>query len=170
MLPNMFPLIVVFGAIGYLGIEVDIGSMMTASIAIGVAVDDTIHYLEWFRNGMKRGLSRQEAIVDAYENFGSAIIETMLIGGLGLSVFAFSTFTPTQRFGMMMLSMLGVGVIGELIWFPSLLAGPLGKYFEPKIDRTQPALESVPSAADVGHPHIEPPHTSRNVVRRDAAH
>ncbi|HTN76410.1 MAG TPA: hypothetical protein VL096_14225, partial [Pirellulaceae bacterium] len=77
MLPNIFPLVVVFGALGYLGIEVDIGSMMTASIALGVAVDDTIHYLAYFRNSMKSGLSRREAIIAGYQHSGSAIIETM---------------------------------------------------------------------------------------------
>ena len=106
MLPNMFPLLIVFGAIGWSGIEVNIGSMMTASIAIGVAVDDTIHYLEFFRKEMLSGKSRCEAIIVSYQHCGSAIIETMLIGGFGLSVFAFSTFTPTQRFGSMMLCML----------------------------------------------------------------
>lgn len=174
MLPNMFPLIVVFGAIGYLGHEVDIGSMMTASIAIGVAVDDTIHYLEWFRNGMKQGLTRHESIVAGYQHSGSAIIETMLIGGLGLSVFAFSTFTPTQHFGTMMLTMLAMGVVGELIWMPALLAGPLGKYFEPFADETAPAnvaLATTAGEADIGKMQHDAPHSrSGNVVRRDSAH
>ncbi|MDA1180445.1 MAG: MMPL family transporter, partial [Planctomycetota bacterium] len=49
MLPNALPVLVVFGGMGWLGIPVDIGSMMSASIALGVAVDDTIHFLTWFR-------------------------------------------------------------------------------------------------------------------------
>lgn len=177
MLPNIFPLIVVFGAIGYLGIEVDIGSMMTASIAIGVAVDDTIHYLEWFRGGMRRGLSRHEAIIAGYRHSGSAIIGTMLIGGLGLSVFAFSSFTPTQRFGTLMLTMLAVGVVGELLWMPSLLASPLGKYFEPRDIPPAPAEPEVAfaSAATIAEPlpkmQHEGPHASQTgAVRRDKAH
>ena len=51
MLPNVLPVLVVFGGMGWLGIPVDIGSMMAASIALGVAVDDTIHYLTWYREG-----------------------------------------------------------------------------------------------------------------------
>lgn len=186
MFPNMFPLAMVFGAIGWLGIEVDIGSMMTASIAIGVAVDDTIHYVEWFRKGMEEGLTRHQAIVKAYRHCGPAIIETMLIGGLGLSVFAFSTFTPTQRFGTMMLTMLVTGALGELTWMPALLASPLGKYFEPRLDhhRQTPAATSespqpAPAAATAtstngegeGRMHLEPPHASRSTaLRRDKAH
>lgn len=172
MLPNMFPLCIVFGAIGWLGIEVDIGSMMTASIAIGVAVDDTIHYLEFFRKEMLAGKTRREAIVAAYQHCGSAIIETMLIGGFGLSVFAFSTFTPTQRFGTMMLTMLFVGAMGELIWMPALLAGPLGKYFEPILLPKQPtpALEGVGPPSE-GRVHVEGPHVGRaGVLRKDTAH
>ena len=49
MLPNVLPVFVIFGSMGWLNISVDIGSMMTASIALGVAVDDTIHYLSWYR-------------------------------------------------------------------------------------------------------------------------
>jgi hypothetical protein len=178
MLPNVFPLIMVFGTLGYLGVEIDIGSMMTASIAIGVAVDDTIHYLEWFRNGMKLGLTRHQAIANALQNCGSAMFQTMLIGGLGLSVFAFSTFTPTQRFGMMMLTMLAVGLVGDLIWLPALLAGPLGKYFEPIDSRpssplalTTDAGSSVPQGNEPPKMQHEPPHSAtRPIVRRDTAH
>ena len=55
MIPNVFPIVVVFGALGWLGINVDIGIMMTASVALGVAVDDTVHFLTWFRRGISRG-------------------------------------------------------------------------------------------------------------------
>jgi predicted RND superfamily exporter protein len=179
MLPNVFPLIMVFGTLGFLGVEIDIGSMMTASIAIGVAVDDTIHYLEWFRNGMKAGLTRHQAIANALQHCGSAMFETMLIGGLGLSVFAFSTFTPTQRFGIMMLTMLAVGLIGDLVWLPALLAGPLGKYFEPTVPRPTPTNETPIYATDAGplpgngeapRMQLDAPHSARTQVRRDAAH
>ena len=49
MIPNVFPVLVVFGLMCHRGIEIDIGTMMTASVAMGVAVDDTIHFLSWFR-------------------------------------------------------------------------------------------------------------------------
>ena len=56
---------IVFGAMGWLGIDVDIGTMMTASVAMGVAVDDTIHFLTWFRDGIQQGLPRNQAIIEA---------------------------------------------------------------------------------------------------------
>lgn len=132
MLPNLFPIALVFGVIGWRGILVDIGTMMTASIALGIAVDDTVHFLEWFRSAYMRGMNRVEATLDAFGRVGTAMVQTACVGGLGLSVFALSSFTPTQRFGTMMLVMLFVALFGELVMMPALLASPFGKYFVPR--------------------------------------
>lgn len=132
MLPNVFPIVMVFGMMGHLapyGIKVDIGSMMTASVAMGIAVDDTIHFLTWYRESLGAGLSRKEAIMESYRRCATAMTQTTLIAGFGLFAFAFSTFTPTQRFGTLMLILLGMALIGDLIFLPALLSSPLGKYF-----------------------------------------
>ncbi len=70
MLPNVFPVLVVFGIMGWSNVQVDIGSMMTASVAMGIAVDDTIHFLTWFRRGLDEGRSRPRAILLAYRRVG----------------------------------------------------------------------------------------------------
>jgi multidrug efflux pump subunit AcrB len=124
--------VLIFGSMGHLGMLVDIGTMMTASVAMGVAVDDTIHFLTWFRDGVNAGMPRQQAIIEAYKRCAAAMSQTTLIGGFGLAVFAFSTFTPTQCFGMMMLTLLAAALIGDLIFLPALLASPLGRYFCPR--------------------------------------
>jgi hypothetical protein len=129
MLPNILPILVVFGGMSWLGIAVDIGSMMSASIALGVAVDDTIHYLTWFRADLARLGDRLAAIRSAYRHCAPPTLQAALISGLGLSVFAFSTFTPTQRLGWLMMTILLAGVVAELVMMPALLAGPLGKVF-----------------------------------------
>jgi len=134
MIPNVFPVVIIFGVMGHLGILVDIGSMMTASVAMGVAVDDTIHFLNWFRMGIRQGLSRRESIALAYRHCATAMTQTTAIGGLGLAVFGFSTFTPTQRFGILMLALLVAALIGDLILLPALLASPLGRFFSPSKD------------------------------------
>ncbi|PQO32895.1 hypothetical protein DTL21_18360 [Bremerella cremea] len=131
MLPNVFPICVVFGYMSWTGMEVDIGTMMTASVAMGVAVDDTVHFLTWFRWGLDEGYSRARAIKEAYSRCALAMFQTTIIGGLGLAVFAFSTFTPTQRFGYLMVSLLAVALVGDLLFLPALLAGPLGRVFRP---------------------------------------
>ena len=130
MLPNVLPILMVFGGMGWLGVDVDVGSMMTASIALGVAVDDTIHYLNWFREELDRVGDRKKAILAAYRHCATPTLQAAVISGLGLSVFAISTFTPTQRFGVLMLVILWLGAVAELIYFPALLAGPLGVVFQ----------------------------------------
>lgn len=191
MLPNVFPVILIFGAMGYLGLKVDIGTMMTASVAMGVAVDDTIHFLMWFRKGIKRGLGRLDSIELAYDHVATAMTQTTLIGGLGLSVFWLSTFTPTQRFGVMMLTLLAAALIGDLIFLPALLASPLGKYFcrkgtplrrsaeeaaalrgetiEPATDDSADAQSASESASVAATPHSSLANGSR-VIRHDRPH
>lgn len=132
MIPNVFPVLLVFGVMCHMGIKIDIGTMMTASVAMGVAVDDTIHFLSWFRANLDRGLSRVEAVIETYRRVGPAMTQTTIVGGLGLFVFALSTFTPTQRFGTLMLVMLSAALVGDLILLPALLAGPAGRFFKPR--------------------------------------
>ena len=113
MLPNALPVLVVFGGMGWLGVPVDIGSMMAASIALGVAVDDTIHYLTWYRDGLNEFGDRNQAIIYAYRRCAPPTLQAALISGLGLAVFAFSTFTPTQRLGWLMMTILLAGRRGR---------------------------------------------------------
>jgi predicted RND superfamily exporter protein len=157
MLPNALPVMVIFGGMGWLGIDVDVGSMMTASIALGVAVDDTIHYLTWFRDDLDQLGDRHAAIIASYKRCALPTLQAAAISGLGLSVFALSTFTPTQRFGYMMLTILFAGVVAELVMLPALLAGPLGRFCAPRkprqkrdaADKSPPAADTAPPAEDV---------------------
>jgi hypothetical protein len=135
MVPNIFPVLLVFGVLCHCGVEIDIGTMMTASVAMGVAVDDTIHFLAWFRANLDRGLDRVEAVIETYRRVGPAMTQTTIVGGLGLFVFALSTFTPTQRFGTLMLVMLAAALVGDLILLPALLAGPAGRWFKPRQEK-----------------------------------
>ncbi len=148
MLPNVLPVLVIFGGMGWLGLSVDIGSMMSASIALGVAVDDTIHYLTWFREDLNRSGDRHQAILTAYQRCATPTLQAALISGLGLSVFAFSTFTPTQQFGYLMLTILLAGVVAELVMLPAILAGPLGWAFRP----TKPNPDGPKLPGVIPHP------------------
>ncbi|WP_145419477.1 MMPL family transporter [Planctomycetes bacterium K23_9] len=145
MIPNVFPVLLIFGVMGHRGNLVDIGTMMTASVAMGVAVDDTIHFLSWFRSYLDKGMDRVEAVIQTYRRVGPAMTQTTIVGGLGLFVFALSTFTPTQRFGTLMLVLLGAALVGDLILLPALLAGPLGKCFKPRESSTRTKSPVGPS-------------------------
>src|SRR5207244_832303 len=98
MLPNVLPAAVVFGAIALAGWPVDIGSMMTASVAMGIAVDGTLHFVSFYRRRVRQGLSTRDAILDTYDRCAGAMTSSTLICTLGLLVFTASEFTPISRF------------------------------------------------------------------------
>ena len=178
MIPNLYPVVMIFGIMCHMGMAIDIGSMMTASVAMGVAVDDTIHFLSWFRRSVQQGMTRQAAIIETYRRVGPAMTQTTLIGGLGLFVFGLSTFTPTQRFGILMLTLLLAALLGDLIFLPALLASPLGKLFMPSKEKSVgPSGDS--SSEQPGESGPNPPHTRQasnrrriggRQIRRDAGH
>ena len=95
------------------------------------------------------------------------MIETTIIGGLGLGVFALSTFTPTQRFGYLMMFLLSAALVGDLIFLPALLTGPLGKLFtrglEKKANTRQQSMTEAPAAGGSPNPPIPTPYSSQSV-------
>jgi hypothetical protein len=129
MAPNLFPAVVVFGLMGWRGVLIEIGSVMTASAALGIAVDDTFHFLTWFCRASSEGKPRREALSFAYQRCAGAMATTTLICSCGLAVFALSTFMPIVHFAWMMVSLLAAALAGDLIFLPAMLAGPLGRVF-----------------------------------------
>ncbi|MFI4848504.1 MAG: RND family transporter [Gimesia chilikensis] len=130
MLPNVFPIVVVFGIMGWMDIPLDIGSIMTASVALGIAIDDTLHFLSWFRREKQLDRSCEEAVHAALKHCGRAMIHTTMICGLGLLVFGFSSFIPTQRFAWMMLTLLTTALIGDLLFLPAMLMQPFARHLQ----------------------------------------
>ena len=143
MLTSMFPVSVVFGFMSWRGIPVDVGSVMTPSVALGVTVDDVVHFLLWFRRGILRGMDRNQAVMLAYEGCAKPMYQSWGVIGLGLSVFALSTFVPAFRFGALMIALLTAGLAGNLLLLPSLLAGPLGGIFARHVLRTNKAAVAI---------------------------
>jgi predicted RND superfamily exporter protein len=127
MLPNVFPAATTLGAMGWLGQPLDVGSMMTISVALGVAVDDTVHYMTWFRRALHLGKPTEEAVVDAYAHCAAPMVQTTLILGCSFSVFVMSDFLPVARFGGLMATILVVALVGDLVLLPALLASRLGR-------------------------------------------
>lgn len=132
MLPNIFPIVTVFGVMGWIRPAIDPGTMMTASIGLGIAVDDTVHFLTWFRRGRAEGLLPRAAVRNAYQHCGKAILRTTIICGAGLAVYGISSFAPAARFGILVSQLLAAAVIGDLVFLPALLSGPLGRLVSPK--------------------------------------
>ena len=102
MIPNVLPILVVFGGMAWLDYPVSIGSMMAASIALGVAVDDTIHYLTWFRDDLRRTATAMSAILVAYRRCGTPTLQAALdqrpgiVGIRGQHVHADSRIRPAD--------------------------------------------------------------------------
>lgn len=157
---SIFPAAIVFGMMGWSGIIVDVGTVMTPAVALGVTVDDVVHYLLWFRRGIAEGKSRNEAVMLAYKGCARAMYQSWGVIGLGLSVFAFSPFTPTQRFGYLMLTLLTAALPGNLLLMPALLAGPLGALFARRVSR--PKKKPVGSAVPSPHGGLETVHRRRH--------
>jgi len=127
MIPNIAPLVLVFGTLGWLGIPTDIGTMMTGSIALGIAVDGTLHFLTWYRREFRISQDTVQATRVALEQTGPPILQATLVTGLGMLALAMSNFGPTVRFGLLMATTLGVALIGDLVLLPCLLLLRRGK-------------------------------------------
>ena len=143
MFPNVFPVAIVFGTMGWSGTLVDVGAMMTASVALGIAVDDTLHFLTWFDRGWRETGNRRLALREAFTRSAPAMLQTTLIAGLGIAVFSFADFQPVARFGLLMASLLLGAIVGDLVLLPAMLASPLGKWFARR-DRLQRAATATP--------------------------
>ena len=101
---------------------------MTFSIALGIAVDDTIHFLSRFRKEFKIYKNHSMAIKTTLLTTGKAIINTTIILGLGFVVFIFSEFVPNHEFGILATIILIVALAGSMILLPVLI-----NYTKPKI-------------------------------------
>ncbi len=149
MIPNVFPILLLFGGLGWSRVPLDIGTVMTASVALGIAVDDTLHFLTFFQRARQFPSSRWEAVRFAYRHCGRAMIQTSLICGLGMLVFGLSDFVPTRRFAWMTTGLVVTALAGDLLLLPALLMSPLGAFFDARGDpRVPPCHLTVPRRND----------------------
>ncbi|MBW2202915.1 MAG: MMPL family transporter [Deltaproteobacteria bacterium] len=121
MLPNCFPIIVSFGVMGWFGIPLSMATSLIASIAIGLAVDDTIHYLVSYNREFKGSLNKEKALSNTVRRMGKPIIFTTVTISLGFSVLMFSHFKPTAVFGLLMIITMFSALVADLILLPSLM-------------------------------------------------
>jgi predicted RND superfamily exporter protein len=121
VVPNLFPIVVNFGLMGLLGIPLSVATSLIASVAIGLAVDDTIHYLVRYNTEFKKDLNKDRAMRDTLLNVGRPIIFTSLTISLGFFVLVFSHFQPTAIFGFLMVVTMLSALVGDMILLPSLM-------------------------------------------------
>ncbi len=121
MVPNLFPIIVSFGLMGWAGIPLSMATSLVAGIAIGLAVDDTIHYLVRYNKEFKRDLDKRRAMRDTVLRMGKPILGTTLTISLGFSVLMISSFKPTAVFGLLMVAVMLSALVADLVLLPTLM-------------------------------------------------
>jgi predicted RND superfamily exporter protein len=122
VVPNVVPLVVVFGSLGWAGVAVDLGVAMTASVALGLAVDSTCHLFAAFRVRRDAGDALGAAAGAALSAAGGPAARSTVICVAALSVFALADFLPVARFGWLMSVLLAVAAAADLLLLPALLA------------------------------------------------
>ncbi len=121
MIPNLSPILIIFIIMGAAGIWLDMATAMIAGIAVGVAVDDTIHVFDGFRRRIRAGASPVLALARTYRSAGRAVITTTVILCVQFLVLLSSDFVPTRHFGLLTAIGLVSALIFDLLLLPALL-------------------------------------------------
>lgn len=129
MLPNILPALVVFGGMSLFGVALQPGVVATASLALGIAVDDTCHFLLRYRDLQLTHPSHKHALSSAYEVCSTAMLQTTLISGLGLLVFTASPLRSLQLFATTISLLMAVALACDLLVLPALLSARIGRVF-----------------------------------------
>ena len=119
MIPNIIASTSILGLIGNLGIPIDIMTITIAAITIGIAVDNTIHYI--YRVKENKNNIIEESIKKAHNNVGNAVLTTSLTIAFGFSVLILSNFIPTILFGLFTALAMILAMLGVLITLPTLI-------------------------------------------------
>lgn len=118
--PNMFPLVMTLGYMHLRGYELTAGNVIVFAISLGIAVDDTIHFLARYRDERKSA-DPPEAIQNALHSSGRAIVLTSVLVVSGLSILIFSDFVPTRRFAELTAVTMCSALPGDVILLPAML-------------------------------------------------
>lgn len=126
--PNLLAAGTVLGIMGWAGISLDMMTITVAAISVGIAVDNTIHYIYRFRQEFPRDRNYREAMHRSHRTIGRAMFYTSLTIIIGFSILALSNFIPTIYFGIFTGLAMGIALLGALTLLPQLLVffRPLG--------------------------------------------
>lgn len=119
--PNLAPIVVVLGAMGWANQHLETLSAMVFSIGLGIAVDDTIHYVARYCQEVRAGFSPEEAVQRTTEHTGRAIIITSLVLLFGFGVLFTSAFPPNKSFAVLASAVIGAALVADLWILPALL-------------------------------------------------
>ncbi len=121
MLPNIFPILLTVGVAGWFRIPLDSDTLLVLPIAIGIAVDDTIHFLTHYRGELRAGHGRLESITITLREVGQAMIFTSVILTTGFLIFLPSIYVPFRNFGLLSAVAISSALLADLFFLPALL-------------------------------------------------
>jgi predicted RND superfamily exporter protein len=128
IIPNLLPAVMVLGAMGWLGIPLNMMTITIASITIGIAVDDTIHYIHRFQKEFPKDRNYMATLYRCHCSIGRAMYYTSITIIIGFSILVISNFVPTIYFGLSTGFAMLVALLAALTLLPQLLIilKPLG--------------------------------------------
>lgn len=121
MIPNLLPIAFIMGVMGFGGIPIDLNNLLIASIAMGLAVDDTIHFLHHFKEYFDATENVEEAVEHALKYCGRAILVTSLILAVGFYAYLGADMINVQRFGLLVGTTVVAALLIDLVFCPALL-------------------------------------------------
>ncbi|MBW1735704.1 MAG: MMPL family transporter [Deltaproteobacteria bacterium] len=121
VIPNLFPIVLNFGIMGALSIPLDTGTSLIAAVALGIAVDDTIHFLSEYKLRRSEGFSVGDSVWHVILNKGRPIISTSVILCIGFGVLMLSSFSPTMNFGILCSIIMITAAVGDILVLPSVI-------------------------------------------------
>ena len=121
LIVNIIPIGIIFGFMGWFQIPLDIMTITIAAIAMGIGVDDTIHYIHRFQIEYAKDQCYPEVIIRTNESVGNAMYYTSLTIVIGFSILTLSNLIPTIYFGILTMLVMIAALIADLILLPKLL-------------------------------------------------
>jgi predicted RND superfamily exporter protein len=127
--PNLLAISCVLGVMGWLGIPLDMMTITIAAIGVGLADDDTIHYIHRFKHEVQAEGSYRAALHRSHDSIGHAIYYTTVTLVIGFSILSLSNFIPTVYFGLLTVLAITTALLASLTLLPQLLVviKPYGK-------------------------------------------
>ena len=122
MVPNLLPAFFTFGVMGLLGIPLDTDTLIIAPLIIGIAVDDTIHFIAHYRDAWFELGDVEAALASTVKEVGQAVTFTTLVLGLGFSMLAFSDYMGLAKTGIFGSLAIFVALSSDLLLFPALIS------------------------------------------------
>lgn len=121
MPPNLFPVLMVFGVMGWLDISLNVATVMVASVALGVVDDDTIHFINRYRRETHLGATTDEAIETATIHEGRAALTTAIVNCSAFGVLMLSEYQPSAWFGGLLALTMVVAFLAEVFALPATI-------------------------------------------------